>query len=135
MAKYATEKRRVLLEFLEASTHKSFSAQQAYEALKMQEISKSAIYRNLAQLEKEGLLCRVTDKDHKETLYQYMNPAHCADLLHIVCKTCDQTFHINRHISQMFINMVKDDSHFTISPHTSLLYGICENCSQQVEST
>ncbi len=135
MAKYTTEKRRILLEFLESSTHKSFSAQQAYDALKMQDISKSAIYRNLAQLEKEGLLCRVTDNDHKETLYQYMNPTQCADLLHIVCKTCNQTFHINRHISQMFINMVKDDSHFNISVHTSLLYGTCESCTQKIENS
>lgn len=97
----------------------------------MQDISKSAVYRNVAEMEKEGLLCRISEKNRQETLYQYVDPEHCCDIVHLKCETCNNTFHMNKHVSRLIFNMAMDDYNFKVNAKTALLYGECATCSQK----
>ncbi len=56
MAKYLTRQRKRLLEYLSEHTDEQMSARQIADALATDEISVSAVYRNLSALEEEGLL-------------------------------------------------------------------------------
>ena len=58
MAKYLTRQRKRLLEYLSEHTDEQMSARQIADALAADEISVSAVYRNLSALEEEGLLKR-----------------------------------------------------------------------------
>ncbi len=58
MAKYLTRQRKRLLTYLSEHTDEQMTARQIADALTADNISISAVYRNLSALEEEGLLKR-----------------------------------------------------------------------------
>ena len=60
MPGYNTKQRRILLAFLEQHPDELFSARQIADGLKAEQISLSAVYRNLVQLEADGQIRRYT---------------------------------------------------------------------------
>ncbi len=129
MARYQTEQRRALAELFEQSSHRAFSVQELYAELQGYGISVSAIYRNLADMERQGLVCKIAKKGHKSALYQYVDPHHCAGVIHLKCHACDATFHLNQHVSQMVLGMAAQDFAFEVNS-AAVLYGECDSCSQ-----
>lgn len=132
MSKYKTEQRKTLLDLFEHSKHYAFSAGQIQEALCDKEVSISAIYRNLSEMVEEGLLCKVSEKNRPGTLYQYVDPEHCVGVIHFKCQSCNETFHLDRNISQMIISLAKDNFAFNVNGKAAFLYGECDNCSQKL---
>ena len=74
LAAYMTEQRKKLISFLSEHKDEQFTAMQAAQALKAQNVSVSAVYRNIAALEKEGKLRRCAKEGSHEALYQYIAP-------------------------------------------------------------
>ncbi|MFI3228009.1 MAG: transcriptional repressor [Clostridia bacterium] len=130
MSSYQTEQRKKLISIFKKSPHQSFSAQEIHNLTDPNSISLSAVYRNLVKMEQEGVLCKVSEKKRSGTLYQYVDPEHCAGIIHFKCNVCEQTFHLNKSISQMVINIAKEDYSFLINGASAFLYGECEKCSQ-----
>ncbi len=130
MSKYNTEQRQKLLQHFKNSGHQLFSAADLLKMFGSENISISAIYRNLKTMENEGLISRVIDNKRTEAMYQYVNPNSCVGIIHLKCENCENTYHINKHISNMIMGMAKDELNFTVSATSAFLYGKCENCSQ-----
>ncbi len=130
MSKYQTEQRQKLLNFFKNSEQESFSVSDIQKNFDYEDISVSAIYRNLKTMENEGLICKVIDGKKAEALYHYVNPDICLGVIHLKCDSCDKTFHLNKHISSMVINYAKDELKFSINGLSAFLYGKCDNCSQ-----
>ncbi len=130
MSKYQTEQRQKLLEVFKGSDNQSFSASDIIKKCENDDISVSAIYRNLKSMENDGLICKVMDNKRSEALYHYVNPDNCVGVIHLKCENCENTYHINKHISNMIMNLAKEDFKFSINSKTAFLYGICDNCSQ-----
>ena len=63
MSKYSTKQRELLLLYLSEHVDEKISVKQIEEALKKEKISLSAIYRNLAEIEKNGHLKRFAEKN------------------------------------------------------------------------
>ncbi len=132
MSKYKTEQRKKLITLFENSPHRTLSAQDIASSFDEQEVSISAIYRNLSEMVAEGLLCKVSGQNRSGSLYQYVDPEHCAGVVHFKCECCDATFHLDRNISQMIINIAKDHHGFSVNGSAAFLYGKCANCSQKL---
>ena len=66
MSKYMTKQRKALLAFLSAHADEELTARQMEQALSEQGISISAVYRNLADLEKEGKVRRSSKSGSRE---------------------------------------------------------------------
>ncbi|MFI3208537.1 MAG: transcriptional repressor [Eubacteriales bacterium] len=130
MNKYTTEQRKKLMKLFEEHQHHTFSAQDIATALSNQDISTSAIYRNLSAMVGEGLICKVSEKNRTGSLYQYVDPVHCEGIIHFKCENCDATFHLNTHISQMVIAIAQESHDFQVNGSAAYLYGLCEKCSQ-----
>lgn len=130
MNKYKTEQRKLLISFFEKNIHRTFSAKDLAKALSDKDISISSIYRNLSEMEKEGLLCKSNEKNGSATLYQYLDPKQCLGIIHLKCQFCDATFHLSKHISSLLFAVAKEDFAFQINEPTALLYGKCDSCSQ-----
>ena len=79
MAKYLTRQRKRLLEYLSEHTDEQISARQIAEDLAADQISISAVYRNISALEEEGLLKRSVREGTREVFYQYI----ALSLIHI----------------------------------------------------
>ena len=90
---YMTQPRKRLLTYLHAHPDETLSAGQISRELP--EISVSAVYRNLAALEEDGSVRKVVKSGSREVFYQYMQAESCKAHLHLSCKKCGKTFHMN----------------------------------------
>ena len=69
---YMTEQRKKLFEFFQSHPDMTISARDLAAQLVAEEhakISVSAVYRNLAMLEREGLILRSPGKNNRENVY------------------------------------------------------------------
>ncbi len=133
MNKYQTKQRQILVSFFEDKGHHAFSALEIYEQLQSQNISKSAIYRNLSEMVADGSLYKVYENHRKEALFQCAAPSGCQKIIHLKCQICQAVIHFDKHISQMMLNMAAKNYSFEVNDNL-LLYGKCGKCSNRDET-
>ena len=126
MQAYMTQPRRRLLSYLQDHPDESLSAGQISEELP--EISVSAVYRNLAALEKDGSVRKVVRGGSREVFYQYTAAQQCREHLHLSCKKCGKTFHMGAEESEALVRSVAALDRFALDRSETVLYGLCEQC-------
>ena len=124
---YMTSQRKLLYETLEKHRDKAFTADEI-TALVGNTTSRSAVYRNLASLEKQGLVKKTTAVGSNKTLYRYTGSKECKDHLHLECSKCGKTYHLKVPTTNAVIESVMQDADFQIDRCCTVLYGICVNC-------
>lgn len=125
---YKTKQREALLNYLERHTHEELSAGEIAEALAKQDISRSAVYRNLSALEQEGMLRRSARSGSREATYRFAGCAECRAHLHLSCTKCGKTFHMDAQSANALIRSVESAQGFLIDRAETVLYGVCSNC-------
>ncbi len=130
MRKYQTKQRKKLLEYLEQHTDISLSAEQIYNDLADDGISISAIYRNLADLENEGKLRKLSQTGERNTHYQYIATEKCRECLHLSCKKCGKTYHLNEQLASTLTKGLVSTENFEIDIANTVIFGICEKCEK-----
>ncbi len=128
MARYNTKHRSDILDIFKSNVHESLSAKQIYDLLRDKDISISTIYRNLDEMEKLGQIARLPLKNHREVQYQYADNDHCGGIIHLVCSECGSTFHIDKNVSQLVVDMSFDTLGFKVNGQMAALYGRCSSC-------
>ncbi len=128
LKKYQTKQRRSIQDLFELSGHRALSAHDIAASLGDEQISMSSIYRNLADMEKAGLLCRVSENNRGSALYQYVNPHSCSGIIHLKCQSCQETYHLDRCVSDMVFAMAEKNFHFLVNQSSPFLLGKCEHC-------
>jgi Fe2+ or Zn2+ uptake regulation protein len=131
VAKYVTKQRRALISYLENNKDRLLSAQEMADALEPQGISKSAIYRNLAELENEGRIAKHKLDGQREVYYRFTDAAECKNHVHLSCKGCGRTYHASGSGTAALVEALSRTEHFTIDKGDTVLYGLCENCSNK----
>jgi Fur family ferric uptake transcriptional regulator len=125
---YKTKQRQALLQYLEQHTHEELSAGEIAEALAQQDISRSAVYRNLSALEQEGKLRRSARSGSREATYRFSDCAACRACLHLKCTSCGKTFHMDAQGTDALIRSVESAEGFAIDRAETVLYGVCSAC-------
>ena len=133
-SKYSTKQRELLIKYLSEHIDEQVSTYQIANELQNSEISLSAIYRNLSDLEKDGLVKMCIKKNSREVYYQYIATDECKNSIHLTCRMCGKSFHMDANDAEILLLSVKLNNGFTINKSLSTLYGICENCSEQSNS-
>ena len=128
MAAYITKQRQLLQSFLADHPDESLSAADIAAALSAQSISVSAVYRNLSALEEEGRVRRVSRSGSREVLYQYTDTEACREHLHLLCKGCGATYHMNKEDADQLIAVLARHEQFAVDTADTVLYGTCEAC-------
>ena len=134
MTKYATRQRKALLQYLHSHADEQLTARQIGEALSGEEISASAVYRNLAALEEAGQVRRLSKSGAREIFFQYAGAEHCRDCLHLSCKKCGKTIHMDADEAERLIQSVAICDKFKIDKTDTVLYGVCGECLQGKEA-
>lgn len=129
MTNYQTMQRKILINFLEANPDIQFSAKQIFNVLSSTSISLSAVYRNLASMEADGVINRFTKEGSREIFYQYINSDICRNSIHLVCTKCNKTFHLNPEEMKCMIEGIEKSEGFIVDNTKSILYGICKDCN------
>ena len=133
MPKYMTKQRKTLLDFLERHADEELSAKKIEAELADSGVSISAVYRNLSELEKEGKIRRISKSGSREVFYLYTDAHACRESLHLSCKKCGKTYHMNSQCADMLINNLAQNDEFTIDKSDTVLYGVCKACKKNGE--
>ncbi len=128
MRAYNTKQRKTLLDFFESRADKTVSACEVAENLRDSGISRSAVYRNLAALEKDGKIRRVVKVGERVAYYQYAAHEHCKNKIHISCMKCGKTKHISSEMANIIAKNIILEDEFVIDKEETVLYGICKDC-------
>ena len=128
MQTYLTKQRKRLLSFLEEHPDELFSVKDIAAALADEGISQSAVYRNVADMEEEGKLQRITKDGTRTIYYRYADDEECKKHLHLSCFKCGRTYHMEEPVTDELIRAVAKSSDFEVDSHTTVLYGVCRAC-------
>ena len=128
MQAYMTQPRKRLINYLHEHADETLTAGQISRELP--EISVSAVYRNLSALEQDGTVRRVAKAGSREVFYQYMKAEACRDHLHLSCKKCGKTFHMDEAETEALLSSIAKLDGFTVDSSETVLYGVCEGCSE-----
>ena len=130
---YKTEQRKVLIDFFEHNKDKVFSASEIVDALKKDDISLSAVYRNLKDLENDGKVKKLAKAQSRVVYYQYVDCASCKGHMHLSCTNCGNIVHLPEQESEVLEKTILKNSHFNIDKSSTILYGVCEKCNKKKE--
>ncbi len=128
MPKYSTKQRKVLLDYLTQHPDEPLSARQIADATAGDGISLSAIYRNIAAMETEGILRPCVRDGSREVLYRFCGAAACHEHLHMTCSHCGKTYHMDVPATQTLVDQVAEDAGFRVDRSATVLYGVCRDC-------
>ena len=128
MAKYVTKQRRQLLDYLSRHTDEQMTARQIADALTQENISLSAVYRNLSDLEADGLLKRSVREGTRDVFYQYIATEECKDSLHLSCRVCGKSIHLDNAEAERLLDSTLKSTGFQIDKTETILYGVCADC-------
>ncbi|MBP1588898.1 MAG: transcriptional repressor [Kiritimatiellae bacterium] len=131
MRTYRTRQRQALAEWLEGRVDRAFSAREAAEALAGAGVSLSAVYRNLAAMEKEGQLRRVGAGEGGEARYEFSDRERCGTHLHLSCGRCGRTFHVDERTSGAVCRAVAAAAGFEVDELGTSIQGICADCRRR----
>lgn len=128
MKKYDTRQRDYLISFLNEHPDQLLSVRQIAQELCARQISLSAVYRNLSQLEAEGLIRKSVKAGSRESYYQYVGAEDCHSHLHLSCTRCGKTFHMDAERTAQLTRAMSELDGFDLDILKTVLYGICQNC-------
>lgn len=130
---YSTKQREILLNFFSENPDKNFSAEEIAEQLKDQEISLSAVYRNLSELEIAGKVRKTAKSGSRKSFFQYVDLDDCKGHLHLSCKECGKTLHLDDESATVLVQNVLKNANFCVDKDSTILFGICENCEKNIK--
>lgn len=129
MPKYMTKQRKLLTDYLMQHIDENLSAGQIADALS-DTVSKSAVYRNLSDMEAEGKLHRVMGGGSREVIYRYSGAHSCSESLHLSCKKCGKTVHMQKQLVDRLVDRVAETDDFVIDKSETVIYGVCAACKK-----
>ncbi len=130
MKAYQTGQRKLLLDFFSAHGGEAFSVDGILAALPAEaQVSRSAVYRNVDRMVREGLLRKTLSADGNKALYQAAADCgtHC-ERIHLQCEKCGRVFHMEDAEAEARLRDALGRSGFRLDEHASLLSGTCRDC-------
>lgn len=127
---YKTKQREILINFFENNHDKCFSAEEIAKELNNTNISVSAVYRNLSELEKDGKIRKITKNGTIKSFYQFVDCDECKDHLHLTCIQCGKTSHLDINESAVIAKNILKNARFNIDKNNTILYGLCDKCNK-----
>lgn len=134
MAEYATEQKKLLIDFLREHHESSFSVDEI--VLEMKKINgvkvpaTSTVYRLMTKLVEEGSVKRFVKGHSRQFLYQIVDRDHCRSHLHLRCMDCGKLIHLNEKLSDELLDVIRSTSDFSVNEEETVLVGACSDCSR-----
>lgn len=124
----ATVPRVKILEIMEQSKLRHFSAEDIYKALldEGEEVGIATIYRVLTQFESAGLVTR----HHFEGGISVFELDHGEHHDHILCIKCGRVEEFVDNIIEQRQKAIAAEAGFSMTDHSLNIYGICKDCQK-----
>ena len=128
---YNTKSRRLIAEFLESNT--TVSVGDILEFLKTsgENVNPTTVYRYLNKLTAEKKVLKFSEGEGQKAVYQMVgHKRSCDGHIHIQCIRCGKLLHLDCDFMEDFKVHLKEEHDFSLKCESSLLYGICSECSK-----
>lgn len=140
MAKYNTEQKKALLNYLSQHEDRQYSAEELSALLAEGEgegkaPGKSTVYRLVTELADEGILRRFPKNEGRGWLYQYHRRSDCSGHLHLKCTECGKLLHLECGMSDGLLMHIEEIHRFKVDNNASVLYGLCADCRGDKDDT
>lgn len=114
-----------ILELLESANHHHMSAEDVYKALIEQgeDVGLATVYRVLTQFEQAGIVER-HNFENNLSVFEIAQDEHHD---HLVCDQCGKIIEFHNEEIEKLQEKVAKDLGFTLSGHSLVMYGICDN--------
>ena len=124
----ATVPRVKILEIMEQSGVRHFSAEDIYKALldDGEEVGIATIYRVLTQFESAGLVTR----HHFEGGISVFELDHGEHHDHILCIKCGKVEEFVDNVIEQRQKAIAAEAGFTMTDHSLNIYGVCKDCQK-----
>ena len=111
--------------------HDALSARQIARLAADRGVSISAVYRNLSDMEAAGLLRKVAKAGSREAFYRYTGREECREHIHLSCKKCGKTVHLDQKAAEPLLRGASEKEGFLVDCASSVLVGLCGACRKQ----
>lgn len=128
MPKYFTKQRKILQTYLEGQVDQELSAKKVAEDLKDAGVSLSAIYRNLADMEREQRVVQCHKEGSREFYFRYIGTSECHQQFHLSCRLCAKIEHVSLEESLFLQERIAQQCSFQVDLPNTVFYGICKQC-------
>ncbi len=135
MAQYATEQKKILMDFLREHREEAFSVEAIVERMRAEHgtgivPATSTVYRLITKLVEEGEVRRFVKGYSRQFLYQIVDREHCHSHLHLRCMDCGKLIHLNEQVSDELLDAIRSSSDFSVNEAETVLMGACAACSR-----
>lgn len=135
MAHYATEQKKILMDFLRAHREEAFSVEAIVEGMRAEHgtgivPATSTVYRLITKLVDEGEVRRFVKGHSRQFLYQIVDREHCHSHLHLRCIDCGKLIHLSEQVSDELLDAIRATSNFSVNEAETVLVGACSDCSR-----
>lgn len=129
---YNTKNKNIILDFFKLNPKSSFSVKEIHSYLceNFKNINITTIYRYLDKLESDGIVIKLQADSGKNACYQYIEDGYfCNEHLHLQCSECGRIIHLDCNYMNEIVKHIADCHDFDIRCKSSVLYGLCNDCS------
>ena len=130
MKGYSTKQRKTLADYLSSHRDEELTATEIAKALRGEGISLSAVYRNLASLEEEGLIQRITRTGERKIFFRFSGAEECREHIHLRCRKCGKTFHMDAGTTDLLDETVAENCGFRMDRAETVINGVCGDCGK-----
>lgn len=127
MREYLTKQRKALLSLFEENPEKRFSTDDIMKMLP-NGISRSAVYRNLDRMSKDGFIEKTLSDDENRSIYRFVGREKDCERLHLRCEKCGKTFHFENENDENKLNDILNENGLILDRKSTLIVGVCEKC-------
>ena len=133
MATYSTRQRQIISDYLSRNTDSLLPAETIVEHFAEYGVSRSTVYRNLAKLEAEGRIKKLSIEGSGRVFYQYHDPEGCRGAIHLACKVCGKSLHADPSIADSFVKSIENAQEFAVDRGDTVIYGTCRACLSKAD--
>ena len=130
--KYKTKQQAVIRQYLELQKEHYVTVSQIEKYLKENNcgVGLTTIYRQLEQMEADGIVTRLHVDGQPGACFQYVENGQSEPCFYIKCESCGEVTKMECHHLAELYNHVEDDHHFKINAKKTVFYGKCAKCEK-----
>ena len=126
---YNTEKKQAVISYFKENRHRSISLDELCESILKGGSGKSTVYSIVSGLTSSGVLKRFSDDKSRHFTYQYIGEHSCSEHLHLKCKECGKTIHLDSGTTRALEENILAVESFFIDDG-SFIFGKCKECTK-----
>ena len=138
MANYKTKQMTELLTYMESvqGSHVTVNDICAYFGSRGISVGTTTVYRHLEKMVKEGLVAKYVVDGTSSACFEYIGrheqntPVSC---YHCKCEKCGKLIHLQCSEVESLKQHMMEHHNFTMDPLRTVFYGICSDCSKNMD--